>query len=79
MSHAILTVNGHTKLDANLDDWQQRPPEQLAELMAATETHFQPELVAAMLAISQAAVQHHNVQIDVENHSRGWTIKVLHT
>lgn len=75
--HAILTVDGRTLLDDNLDNWQQRPPEQLQELIKPGRKP-QPWLQAALITLADAAMNNMPVEIHVKTHIAGWTIKVQH-
>lgn len=79
MPRAIFTIDGNTVLDADLGPaWQERPPAELAELIAKVQTTKQPWLKAAMMPLTEAFISNTPVTITVQTSERGWTLTVHH-
>lgn len=75
MTHARITVNRKVELDADVDDWEQRPPAMFADAIkpgAKPQPWLQP--IAVILANSVRASQ--SVKMNVTTAMRGYTIKV---
>lgn len=75
MTHARITVNRKVELDADVDDWEKRPPDMFRDAIkpgAPSQPWLQP--IAVILANSVRASQ--SVKINVSTMMRGYTIKV---
>ncbi len=79
MSRATVILDGETVLDQDLNgnQWQQQPPEFLAEL-ADRKTKPAPHLQAVGIALVNALIRQASVTIDVRTDILGWTMTVTH-
>jgi hypothetical protein len=75
--HTTLTLNGRTLLNDNLDQWQQRPPQQLQELIKPGHKP-QPWIQAALITLADAAMNSQPIEIHITTKPTGWTINVQH-
>jgi hypothetical protein len=75
MAHTTLTLNDELVLDDPLDTWQQRPPDELRELLHnAADTAAAPWLRVAMITLADATKSTQPVHITITTGSRGWTL-----
>ena len=72
----ILTIDGRTLIDDDLDQWQQRPTAELQELIKPGHTP-EPWLQAALMALAAAAMnQYPKIEIHIVTKAKGWEIDV---
>lgn len=73
--HMVLTVNERVLLDADLKEWQQKPPEALMEYLKPGGT-TQPWVKPAMIILADAALADRPVTIHVVTKDTQWSINV---
>jgi hypothetical protein len=80
MSRATVIIDGETKLDEDLSQWQQRPPAFLADLALHKARNTKPgaHLQATLAALVDALTQAKPVTIDVCTDALGWSMTVTH-
>jgi len=77
MSHAHVTINGTVRLDEDVDGWQRRPPQFLADL-AQSGARPEPYLKAVALALVDAIGNQRSITITVDTNPAGWRMLVHH-
>ncbi|CNJ63483.1 Uncharacterised protein [Mycobacterium tuberculosis] len=76
--HATITTDGQLLYDGHIDQWQERPPEELIPLITP-QANPQPWMKNVMVALTDAAITDRNITITVTTHARdGWTLTVEH-
>ena len=71
----ILTIDGRTLIDDDLDQWQQRPTAELQELIKPGQKP-QPWLQSALIALADSAMNQYPIEIHIVTSAKGWAIKV---
>ncbi len=74
MPHATVIIDGHTMLDANLDEWHQTPPQQFADLIKGGTP--QPWMKPIMLALTDALIQNNSIHIEATTGPDCWQLNV---
>lgn len=69
-----LTLNERVLLDADLQEWQQKPPESLAQYLKPGPG--QPWVKPAMVVLADAALANQPVTIHVTTREYGFDIQV---
>jgi len=71
----VLTIDGRTLIDDDLEQWQQRPNSELQELIKPGQKP-QPWLQSALIALADAAMNQYPIEIHIVTSAKGWAIKV---
>lgn len=79
MAHTTLIVNGKTLLNQPLDEWQQRPPEAIVDMLNPNSTTRQPWTMPTLGILTEAALQNRNITIRVSSDSAGFLIDAAYT
>ena len=74
MAHTTLIVNGATVLDQPLDEWQQRPPEQIMAMLNPHAANRQPWTMPTLGILTEAALQNRGITIRVADTTAGFVI-----
>lgn len=77
MSHALITVDGLTLLDAELDQWQERPPEQFADLIKPGHTPM-PWMRATLVVLMDALLHNQPIRIHIRTYPSGFSFDCDH-
>lgn len=76
MAHTTITLNGRTLLDDPLDQWHDRPPEELKQYLRPGAAAL-PWVKPAMVALADAAMLNQPIRIDVQTTTeQGWVLAV---
>ena len=80
MSHALVIINGHIRLDEDLTHWQHRdrPPELLLEL-AKRGSKPEPYMQAVAIALADALQRQRSITMEVTATDIAWTMNVHHS
>ena len=79
MAHISITIDGKTVMDGHTGQWQERPPDFIAqqlEAMKTGNTQPSPWMRAVMLVVAEAAMTDNYTAVEVTtNGNAGWTLK----
>lgn len=74
MAHTTLIVNGKTLLNQPLDEWQQKPPDQIMGMLNPNAANRQPWTMPTLGILTEAALQNRDITIRVHSDSAGFII-----
>lgn len=73
--HAVMIINGKTVLNQPLDEWQQKRPEAVMEMLNPNSPHgSQPWSMPTVGILTAAALQNRDVIIHVNSDINGFII-----
>lgn len=75
MMHAVLTLNGRTLLNHPLEEWRERPPEEVAKLLNPNAPPLS-WMKAVIMYLADAAMQNVSVEIHVTTSDIGFAVAV---
>jgi hypothetical protein len=80
MARTVITIDGDTRLDADLERWEHpNNPADLMNLLKPTGHPPKPWMIATMIALTHAITGHQPTHIDVRTQPMGWTLHVRET
>lgn len=77
MSHLKVVINDETVMDGDMQSWEQRSPDFVANaLQSMANGAPAPYMRALMLVVAEAAMTQTYTQINVKHSGSGWTLDV---